>query len=114
SSGDIVGRQIGIEIGACQRRCGLGPFAGRSVAYPLQKLTDNHWHNLTRPTAIVHIDGTAEPNRRRLTYRSPYGVIRNTLFVRDSRDDSQINVNISAFPACLEYIREVRTAKLAQ
>ena len=55
--GDIIGRQIGIEIGACQRRCGLGPFAGRSVLDPLQKLTDNHWHNLTRPIAIVRRQG---------------------------------------------------------
>jgi hypothetical protein len=41
------------------------------VTYPLQKLTDNHWHYLTQPAAIVHVDGTAKPNRRRLTKRSP-------------------------------------------
>ena len=64
--GDIVDRQIGIEIGACQRGSGLGPFTGRSVTDPLQKLTDNHWHYLTRPTAIAHIDGTAEPSRTTL------------------------------------------------
>ena len=58
--GDIVGRQFGIEIGARQRGCGLGPFAGRSVADPLQELTNNHWHYLTRLTAIVHIDGAAK------------------------------------------------------
>ena len=69
--GDIVWRQIGMEVSARERGCGLGPFAGRSVTNPLQKLTDNHWDYLTRPTAIVHIDGTAKRSGIRLTKRSP-------------------------------------------
>ena len=67
----IVVRQIGIEIGAGQRGSGLGSFAGRRVADPLQKLTDNHCYYLTRLTTVSHIDGRRQHTARRLTKRSP-------------------------------------------
>ena len=38
----IVGRQIGIEEGARQRAGRFGPLAGRSGAYPLEKMADDH------------------------------------------------------------------------
>jgi len=40
--GKIISRQIGIEIGARQRRSGLRPLPGRRLAHPLQKLTNDH------------------------------------------------------------------------
>ena len=40
--GKIVGRQIGMKIGAGERGCGFRPFTGRGAANPLQKLTNNH------------------------------------------------------------------------
>ena len=40
--GAIVGRQIGIEIGARQRAGRFGALAGRRGAHPLQELTNDH------------------------------------------------------------------------
>ena len=40
--GAIVGRQIGIEIGARQRGGCLGPLGGARGTQPLQKLTNDH------------------------------------------------------------------------
>ncbi len=42
SGGAIIGRQIGMEIGARERGSGIGPLTGRGIAQPLQKLTNNH------------------------------------------------------------------------
>ena len=40
--GEIVGREIGIEIGARQRAGRFGPLAGRRGAHPLEKMADDH------------------------------------------------------------------------
>ena len=45
SGGEIVGRELGMEIGAGQRRCGVRPFAGRRGPKPMQELTNNHKYN---------------------------------------------------------------------
>ena len=63
---EVVGRQIGIEEGARQRAGRFGPPAGRSGAYPLKKMADDHC-SFTQHRII------AAPilNRARLTKRSP-------------------------------------------
>ncbi len=49
--GEIVGGEIGMEIGARQRGGGLGALAGTGGANPLQELTDNHGYRRDKPTA---------------------------------------------------------------
>ena len=41
--GQIISRQIGVKIGARQRRSGFRPLPGRRLAHPLQELTNDHW-----------------------------------------------------------------------
>jgi hypothetical protein len=43
---EIVGRQIGVKICACQCGSGLCPLPGRCLAHPLQKLTNDHGKTL--------------------------------------------------------------------
>ena len=40
--GEIVGREIGMEIGPRQRGCGFRPIAGRRMTQPLKELPNNH------------------------------------------------------------------------
>ena len=40
--GAVVGREIGIEIGARQRAGGFGALAGGGRAQPMQELTNDH------------------------------------------------------------------------
>ena len=40
--GAVIGRKVGVEIGARQGGRGIGPVTGLSGTDPLQKLTDNH------------------------------------------------------------------------
>ena len=51
AAAQIVSRQIGVKIGARQRRSGFRPLAGRRLAHPLQELTNNHWHDRRDVTA---------------------------------------------------------------
>jgi len=68
--GEIVGGQIGMEIGARQRGGGFGPFTGRSMTDPLQKLTNNH-DRTDATNAPPQLGRQAQPMPGALTKRSP-------------------------------------------
>jgi hypothetical protein len=49
---EIVGRKIGVEIGAGQCACCFGPLVGRRGAYPIEKIADDHC-SLARSSVLL-------------------------------------------------------------
>jgi hypothetical protein len=49
---EIVGRKIGVEIGAGQCACCFGPLAGRRGAHPIEKIADDNC-SLARSSVLL-------------------------------------------------------------